>query len=119
MTDFLTVDSIKTLTDTGFTFIFGMVALYAASILARYITKSLEQKENQITEERKARDELSHQTLEVVRNNTEGFREMVGKLTDFMQEGRTHHKEVMSHLAHITSDRGFNQQVKPNRKRAA
>lgn len=116
MDELVSLSGIKTLADTGFTFIFGLAALYASGLLAKYITKSIDQKEKQIAEERQARDALSKQTLEVVRNNTDGFRELISKLTDFMQEGRLHHKEVMTHLAHLASDNGFTQKPRYGKK---
>jgi hypothetical protein len=104
----------KEISEIGFTLVFAVAALYGVALLGKYFMKLLEQKEQQIRDEREARDKLTYQTLEVVRNNTDGFREMVTKLTDFMQEGRTHHKEVITHLSNISSANSFSQ--KPLRR---
>jgi hypothetical protein len=104
----------KEISEIGFTLVFAVVALYGVALLGKYFMRLLEQKEQQIKDEREARDKLTYQTLEVVKNNTEGFREMVGKLTEFMQEGRVHHKEVTGHLLTLVEQRGFTQ--KPLRR---
>jgi hypothetical protein len=112
MAEILSIDGLKTLTDVGFSFVFGIVALYGAGMLAKYIAHILDKKDIQLIEERKAREELSMQVLNVVNRNTDGFKEMVMKLTDFMQEGRVHHSSVMSQLVDLKDRReGFTQKA--------
>lgn len=108
------VSDVKNLADVGFLFVFGLASMYALFILSKYIARILEAKDRELADERKQRENLALQTLKVVENNTEAFRSLLSQLTDFMQEGRLHHKEVTGHLINLVEQKGFTQ--KPMRR---
>jgi hypothetical protein len=75
MIDF-TVDNIKSLSEVGFLFVFSISSLAGVAVLARYIARLFQQKERQIESEHKLRDQLLTSNMEVVKNNTEAFKEL-------------------------------------------
>lgn len=110
----VTPENLQHLADVGFLFVFGLAALFGAAMLAKYVAKILESKDKLIEAQTEKREELLEQTLDVIKNNTEAFRTLIGQLTEFMQEGRVHHKEVTGHLLNLVEQRGFTQ--KPLRR---
>ena len=110
----VTPENIQRLADVGFLFVFALAALYGAVMLAKYVAKILESKDKLIEAQTEKREELVAQTIKVIENNTDAFRTLIAQLTDFMQEGRVHHKEVTGHLINLVEQRGFTQ--KPLRR---